>query len=133
MKIASADGGSWIRIERTGDPRGYSGFEMDVHVDIGHGVFDAKNSDVQFLHLGAFVSALDRFITDRSRTPRLEGTYDTYLVFSGAGTVVFLEYCLGDAHCGKKTVSFRQTGAFEVAQEELLPILRGFGELCEAL
>jgi hypothetical protein len=74
----------------------------------------------------------DRFILDRSHTPRLEGTYDTYLAFSTSGTAVMLQYRLGDAFCGRKTAYFHQSGEFEVDQENLLQYLAGFQALIEA-
>jgi hypothetical protein len=131
MKISSVDNNCSITIERTGDPGGYAGFQMEVRVDIGHGQFYAKNGDVQFLKLEEFVSEFDRFILDRNRTPRLEGTYDTYLAFSASGPAVVLQYRLGDAHCGRKTVHFYQSGEFEVEQGHLLQYLSGFQALAE--
>ena len=72
------------------------------------------------------MSELDKFILDRSRTPRLEGTYDTYFAFSTAGTAVIFKYQLGDAFCGRKTSYFYQSGEFEIEQESLLQYLGDF-------
>lgn len=126
MKITDIDNVCSIIVDCKSNPRTYSGFQIEVHVDIGHGQFHATNTDVQFLNLEAFVSGFDRFILDRSRTPRLEGTYDTYIAFSGSGTTVMLQYRLGDAFCGRKTIHFYQSGEFEVDQEHLTQYLSDF-------
>lgn len=132
MKIHSVDNICTLTLEHTGDPGDYSGFKMEVHADIRHGQFDAKNSDVQFLNLEGFVLEFDRFICNRSHTARLEGTYDTYIAFSASGAAVMLQYQLGDAFCGRKTAYFHQSGEFEVDQENLLQYLAGFRALVEA-
>lgn len=132
MKISSADNNCFITLEYRGDASGYSGFQVEVHADIRHGIFDAKNIDVQFLNLEGFVSELDKFILDRTRTPRLEGTYNTYFSFSVNGSAVILKYQLGDAFCGRKTSFFYQSGEFEVEQEGLLQLVGGFRSFIEA-
>lgn len=114
MKIVSVDSKTWISVERHEDPGGYASFEVEAQVDIGHGQFRAWNVDVQFLNLGTFTDELDRFVLDRRLAPRLEGTYDTVLAFSASGAAVILTFCVGDAFCGRKTVEFRLTGAFEI-------------------
>lgn len=126
MKLTSEDRQCWIAIEAMADPDGYCGFAVEAHADIGHGQFCAKNADVQFLNLAQFVAEFDRFLLDRSLSPRLEGTYGCYLAFSAAGNSVTVQYGIGDAFCGKRTVYFQQSGAFEMAQENLLPILADF-------
>ena len=126
MKICSVDDNCFVTLERAGAPGSHSGFQMEVHADIRHGQFDAKNIDVHFLNLEEFVSEFDRFILDRSRTPRLEGTYDTYVAFSAIGSAVVLKYQLGDAFAGRRTSHFYQSGEFEVEQENLLEYLDGF-------
>ena len=40
-----------------------------------------------------------------------------------------VQFSLGDAYCGSKTVYFLQTGEFEVAQENLTQYLAGFHAL----
>lgn len=132
MKIISVDNNCFVALEYRGDPSGHSGFQVVVHADIRHGQFDAKNMDVQFLNLEEFVSELDKFILDRTRMPRLEGTYDTYFAFSASGSAVILKYQIGDAFCGRKTSYFYQSGEFEVEQENLLQFLGGFRSFIEA-
>lgn len=132
MKICSADNDCFIAIEYQTDSGGYSGFQVATHADIRHGKFGAKNDDVQFLNLEAFVSELDQLILDRTRKPCLTGTYDTYFAFSARGTSVMLKYQLGDVLCGRTTSYFLQSGEFEVAQEDLLQILGGFREFIKA-
>ena len=114
MKIHSADNNCIITIEHNIDLNGYSGFQVDVHADIRHGKFDAKNMDVQFLNLDEFASEFDKFILDRSHIPHLEGTYDTYFTFTAHGAAVILKYQLGDAFCGQKTSYFYRRGSLKL-------------------
>lgn len=114
MKIVSVDSNTWVSVERHEDPGGYASFAVEAQVDIGHGQFRAWNADVQFLNLGNFTAELDRFVLDRRLVPRLEGTYDTFLAFCASGTAVYLDFRVGDAFCGRKTVDFRLAGAFEI-------------------
>jgi hypothetical protein len=129
MKIPSADNTCWITIQVPDSASGYAGFEVLTHVDIGHGQFEARNMDIHFINFEEFVGEFDRFIMDRHRLPRLEGTYDTYIGFSGSGTAVICEYRLGDAFAGRKTARFFQSGEFEIEQERLLEFFHGFQEL----
>lgn len=129
MRIIGDDKRSWLSIERWEDG-GYSAFAMEAHVEIGHGEFHSKNIDVQLLQIDKFVSEFDCFILDRSLSPRLNGTYDSYICFRGVGAQVVLEFEIGDATTiGSKTVFHRQTGAFIVDQEFLTEILRSFRSL----
>lgn len=132
MKICSVDNNCFVALEYKSEPSGYFGFQVEVHADIRHGQFAAKNIDVQFLNLEEFVQEFDKFILDRTRMPRLEGTYDTYFAFSASGSTVILKYQLGDAFCGRKTSYFYQSGEFEVGQENLLRFLGGFRSFMEA-
>ena len=129
MKITAADDICRISVEANGDRRHSSGFEVVTHVGIGHGKFVARNSDVHFLNFEEFLAELDRFIMDRSCAPRLDGTYDTYIGFSGTGNSIKCAYRLGDAFCGRKTATFHQSGEFEIEQEKLLELLNGFQKL----
>jgi hypothetical protein len=106
MKICSVDNKCFAAIEYSEDGQGYGSFQIEVYFDIGHGKFDAKNGDVQFLNLEKFVSEFDKFILDRKRALRLEGTYDTYFGFMASGSAVLLKYQFGDAICGQKTSCF---------------------------
>ncbi len=132
MKIMSVDRQCWITLELKRDLSGYAGFEIEIHADIGHGQFSAKNLDVQLFSLRQFVSEFDEFILDRSRSPRLEGTYGSCLAFSMIGGAVLLEYGLGDACCGKKTIDFYHSGGFEIEQDSLLELFAGFRQLLAA-
>ncbi len=128
MKITSADNICWVGL-LPGEPGSYAGIEMVANVDIGHGRFEARNRDVHFLNLEEFVSEFDKFISDRTLAPRLNGTCDGYIAFSASGREVMCEYCLGDTFSGRKTAEFFQSGKFEVEQEKLLGFLRGFQQL----
>ena len=129
MKITSADDICWISV--TPNEARYSGFDVVTHVNIDHGQFEARNTDVHFLNFEEFLSEFDKFIMDRHRAPRLEGTYDTYISFSGTGTSVICAYRLGDAFCGRKKATFYQSGEFEIQQERLLEFLHGFQKLLD--
>ncbi|MBP7864932.1 MAG: hypothetical protein KA419_03200 [Acidobacteria bacterium] len=126
MKVVSLDSGSRITVERHEDPGGYASFAVEAQVDIGHGQFRAWNADVHFLNLEAFAAELDRFVLDRSLAPRLEGTYDTFLALSASGNAVFLAFQVGDAFCGRKTVDFRLSGAFEIDPGTLTALAEEF-------
>jgi len=123
MRISSANTDSWIDIKYNGE----NSFTVQVHIDIGHGRFDATNVDVNWLHYRQFVSEFDNFILDRSLTPRLEGTYNTFLAFSGHAHRIMLEYRLGDGYYGDTPPEEHyQSGTFEMNQESLLQILAEF-------
>lgn len=126
MKISSVDNKCFVAFEYNVDPNGYGGFQVEVHADIGHGKFNAKNADVQFINMEEFVSEFDGFILDRTRKPRLEATYDTYFAFSASGGSVILKYQLGDVVCSQRNSCFYQTGEFEVEQQNLQQFLAGF-------
>lgn len=123
MNITSADRICSVFLERNRDVTDHPGFRMAARVDIGHGHFEASNGDVRFLNLPEFVAELDRFILDRRRAPRLDGTYDSSISFVANGNSVILRYCIGDAFHGQKTALFHQSGAFEVEQEKLFQCL----------
>lgn len=129
MKIPSADNICWIAIQAADSASGYAGFEVLTHANVGHGQFEARNMDIHFLNFEEFVGEFDKFITDRHRSPRLDGTYHTHIGFSGSGTTVICEYRVGDAFAGRKTARFFQSGEFEIEQERLLELFRGFQEL----
>ena len=133
MRIIGKDNRCWLSIEHWGDD-GYSAFEIEAHVEIGHGEFHSKNIDVQLLKLGEFVSEFNRFIMDRSLSPRLEGTYDSHICFREVGVEVVLEFAIGDATTiGNNTIFYRQTGAFIVDQEYLTETFRSFRSLSPIL
>ncbi len=131
MKIYSSDSRSAIRIEKHGDVQ-YSSFEVEVSVDIGHGAFTDKNTDVQFLNLDRFVEELNAFVLERQQIPRLQGTYDSFIAFStpAGKTALWVEFALGDACAGPvKTADYLLKGGFEFDPEYLNEVLAGFREL----
>ncbi len=132
MRITSVENISWVNVEYKKDPSGYPSFEMEVHADVRHGQFHARSLNVHFLNFEEFVAELDRFILDRSRAPRLEGTYNTFIAFLAKGTTVICQYRLGGAFSGKKTVYFHHFGEFEIEQGYLLQLLGGFRTMMEA-
>ena len=131
MRISSVENNCWVNLEYKKDPSGYPGFEMEVHADTRHGQFHAKNLKVQFINFEDFATELDSFILDRSRAPRLEGTYNTFIAFLAKGTTVMCQYRIGGAFSGSKIAYFHHFGEFEIGQEYLLQLLAGFRILME--
>ena len=126
MKIYSIDRKSWISILPKKDEAGYSSFSVEAFVEIGHGRFEARNSDIQWLNLVAFAKDLSQFVENRSIRPKLEGTYDTVVYLSGNASVVHLEFAIGDAYYGNKTHTYLLKGSFELDQEYLLEMVQSF-------
>jgi hypothetical protein len=124
MKIFSSDKKSWLSIEVVSDDEhGYSSFSMESLVDIGHSSFQGRNSDLHFFGIDDFVAQLSAFVMDRRIQPRLEGTYDSFLMFKGSASHVSVSFCIGSAYCGAETYSYVMSGAFEVEQENLASIV----------
>lgn len=131
VNITSADNLCSLLVERRRASTGDSGFRIAARADIGHGYFQAGNGDVRLINLRGFVAELDRFVLDRRRSPRLDGTHDTFLSFAAAANTVTLRYCIGDAFHGRATVLFHQSGAFEIDEEKLLQYLSAFQALLQ--
>jgi hypothetical protein len=123
MKIHSIDKKSWFAVKPVKD-NSYTAISVEAQIDIGHGVFNAKNIDMHFLNLAVFTSELDNFLTDRSILPRLNGTYDSFIEISGSVSHVFIKFCIGDADCGAKTHQYNLFGSFEIDQEYLAPFIK---------
>ncbi len=128
MRLIDTLGKCSIEIERRPGDGAHDPFTLNASVDIGHGVFKAANADVHFLNLEAFVRELDAFIMDRTLKPRLEGTYDSYIEFSGTPFRVAISFCVGDAFSGyaRASAHFALTGAFEIEQDFLSSALEQF-------
>jgi len=129
MKITSADNVSLITIQPPKEGSNYTGFEVVILADLVHGQFVANNKDVHFLNLDTFVGEFDNFISDRSLTPRLTATYDTFLEFKKSDNSLICKYSLGDAFSGRKITRHCQSGEFTIEQECLLELFRGFKAL----
>ncbi len=129
MKITSVDKICIITIEAPEAGSSYSGLTITTKTDIEHGHFEGINKDIHFLNLEIFIGEFDDFISNPSLTPRLSGTYDTYLAFSTYNNSVVCEYQLGDAFASHKTTRAYQSGEFTIEQECLLELLRGFKAL----
>jgi len=126
MKIESGDGQSWIDIELHGDSD-YSSYDVRVQVDIDHGLFTARNSDLQFLHWSESLRNLVDFITNKGIQVVFEGTYDSYLKFSrskGSKPRVLVDFAVGDAFVGRtRTHEFLLRGGFEIDEESMPAIV----------
>lgn len=83
---------------------------------------------MQLLRTAKFAETFDRFVTDRSLTPSLEGTYDSHLTFRAAGPHVILEILIGDRISGDPT-SYGINGAFEIDQSYLNQYVTDFRNL----
>ncbi|MDQ3058591.1 MAG: hypothetical protein M3R45_03575 [Pseudomonadota bacterium] len=113
---------------------GYDSFSFHANVDIGHGLFSAKNEDVHFFDLPTFVAQLDAFILDQTIQPCLNGTYDSFLSLSGTPSSVNLRFCVADGFSGYKQVNtpFALTGAFDIEPDLLFSVLTHFREMLES-
>jgi hypothetical protein len=129
MRITSINNISWVNIECKQDPIGHPSFEIEVYAGIRNGQFRAKNLKIHFFNLEEFVVEFDTFILDRSRWPRLQGTYNTFIAFLAKGNMVICHYRLGGAYSGRKKFNFHHFGEFEITQEHLLQLLEGFQAL----
>ncbi len=129
MKITSSDNSCAITIQTPDEGGGYSGLIITTKTVIEHGCFEGRNKDIHLLNLEIFIREFDNFISNRSLTPRLNGTYDTYLAFSTYKNSVVCEYRLGDASASHKTTRVYLSGEFTIEQECLLELLRGFKAL----
>jgi len=135
MQLIDTLGRCSLEITHHLDPAvGYDAFSFRARVDIGHGAFQAVNKDIQFLDLPDFVSRLESFIHDRSVTPRLNGTYDSFLMLSGTVSRVGVDFSLADEFTGYGTgcTPFVFTGAFETEPDRLHALLAQSRELLES-
>ena len=124
MKILSKDKNSWISIEENNGDFGVEGtYSIEAKTDIGHSYFRGINREVILLETESFKEEFDRFITDRSLSPKLEGTYETSLIFTAKGNNVTLKFRLGSSFCGNHIYNYNVAGEFDIAQEYLNNIL----------
>ena len=131
IRIKSLDNTAWLAIFRNQDEP-HASFSIECSVDIGHGVFDAENSDVHFLNQKEFAEALDDFILDRALAPQLDGTYDTFVKFfrpAGRNSVM-VNFAIGDAFSGRSAAArYRTEGEFEMDAEYLNGLVAEFAAL----
>jgi len=128
LRIECDRGKSWIEIVARRDSRD-AAYEIGCGIDLGHGNFFARNSDLHFLNMPAFVGELDRFMSDRSLTPQLSGTFGSFLILWQPGTrdQVMLSFAIGDAYGGGPVnTEFSLTGSFLLPEAGLATILSGF-------
>jgi len=126
MKITSSNRKCWISVERSTGAHPHEAFAVEALVQIGHGRFQARNEDVHWLNGREFVEDLDKFITNRALSPRLNGTYDSFVGLTGSATSVTLEFAIGDAFRGEKTHRYLLRGSFDIEQDRLLGIVNEF-------
>ena len=121
MKIYSINNHSLIEVNQFTDiENNYSSFVLSVAIDIEHGEFSAKNTDVHFFNIDEFNSNFDDFISNRELNPKLEGTYDSFIEFSAYRNRVYVHFKIGDSYCGSKIVNYSLEGSIEISQENLL-------------
>ncbi len=128
MLIRSDDGTAEIRFERRGSEE-YSSYLVEIRIDIEHGLFIARNNDLQFLNLDAFLTALEKFMVDRTTQPVLEGTYGSLFRLRAHGQGLILEYRLGDAYCVKPMLEYAHTGGLLLGPGMADFLLREFRQL----
>lgn len=134
LRIDCPESRSRVEILRCSDAS-YSWFELHCTVDIGHGRFSGSNVDIQFLNVGAFMDAIDRFAHDRSLTAQLDGTYGSFLIFwcPGGSDDVMLSFSVGDAYSlGPVTSEYNLTGSFRLPQGVLGAMIADFRVLLTA-
>ena len=130
MRFESTDSKSWIEVRPWTDiDNDYSAFELESHFEIGHGTFTASNSDIHLFHLTAFADGLDAFAHDQSQRPQLNGTYDSYIRIRSEPPCIALDFCIGDAYCGRVASEPRSTGAFEISRQVLSDMVHFFRQL----
>ena len=125
MKLFSNNNNTWLRIERN-VAEDHESFDVEASVDLGHGRFHGRNSDLCWLNMAEFESGLEAFARDRTGAPNLEGTYGSFLRFRAAAGLVVVEFAIGDAYCGSETHDFLLEGSFEIEQGSLLRLAREF-------
>jgi hypothetical protein len=120
---------NWIDIECRQDLSGPQSFEIEVYARTRNGKFHAKNLKIHLRNLEEFVAEFDRFISDRSRGPRLEGTYNSFIAFLAVGHMIVCLYRIGGGFKARKQFNFHHFGEFEISPEHLLQLLEGFQAL----
>jgi hypothetical protein len=131
MRLHSTDRTAWLEITRKAGGE-HSPFSVECSVNIVHGRFDAKNSDIHFLNFDEFVNKLDAFILNRAIPAQLHGTYDTIIKFfqPEGKTIVMVSFAIGDAYAGySSTVHYKTEGEFEINAEYLNDIVKNFRDL----
>ncbi|MFZ3320750.1 MAG: hypothetical protein WA190_00150 [Usitatibacter sp.] len=115
-------------IDRQSHGHAYSAWAVEASVRTGSGdIFHGRNGDLQLLNVERFVSALDAFVLNRRAPVQLEGTYDSFIRFSGSASGITIEFRIGAAdHLSK---SYVVSGAFSLDQEALLQVIGAFKEV----
>jgi len=133
MKIESKNCDSYITIEHIGD-KYYSSFSIETELSKPSNLdyFKGHNRDVQLLSLDDFINDLDCFIIDRTKKPRLNGTYDFCLEIQAlestrAWLTIYLGYEISIPDF--KTIRYGVSGGFEIDIEFLNQMVRGFKDL----
>jgi hypothetical protein len=133
MRITSIDHTQYFEILHIGDDD-YSSFQITASVDIVHGSFFGKNIDVHLLNLHYFIKNLGEFIVHRNLTPKLDGTYDSYIQFYQPVNLplIMVDFSLGDVQAGhNKHLEYSLRGQFEIPPDSLQQIIEDFRKLEE--
>ena len=128
MKISSNDRRCWISVERPAGAHPHTPFALEVSMQFGHEYFHARNGDIHWTNGQDFSKDLDRFMTNRDLRPRLNcAANGSFVGFSGSATSVILEFAVGDAFLGDRTMhQYLLRGSFDVEQDRLLSIIDEF-------
>ena len=127
MRIVSEDQRCYVEIAPTS--QGYDICDLKAHVDTGHGQLSAESFGVPLLKLAEFVEAFEAFVSNRKLMPRLEGVYDTYLLFRARGLEVWFEFSVGQANYYH---THNLTGQFKIDSDFLSQYLSEFRKLVMA-
>jgi hypothetical protein len=127
MKILSSDQEFFIEVVSDN----YDGIHF-VEVNANFGDFVGRNNSVHLENLPEFIGELDKFISDRTGTPELKGTYGFRLVFLARSPVAnpHVRCTLGSTYSHSEgDRDFRVYGEFEIEGEFLNQYLADFIEL----
>ena len=127
MKLFAMDDQSELEILYKGDEN-YSSFTCRAKVFASCAEFEAANYDLYFLHGEEFIRNFQLFIDGNTESVRLEGTYDTEIIFTRkAGNTVMVNFCIGiQSHAYAEAVAHKLSGAFQIRTESLNTYKREF-------
>ena len=95
--------------------------EVSVEMDYQYAKFTAFNDGITFFEYEKFTEELDKFVMDRTRRPKLTGTYDTFIeIFAPEPGIVFLQFTIGYSFASSRPfLEPRLSGQIVIDQEFL--------------
>jgi len=130
MKLFATDDQSELEILHKGDEN-YSSFTCRAKVLGPCAEFEATNYDLYFLDREDFIEKFQLFIDGNTDSVKLEGTYDTEIIFSRKErNTTMVNFCMGiQSIAYVEAVKHKLTGAFQVRTESQNAYKREFVEL----